>query len=118
MAARVQVLSSRSMFGQTIKKVYTRLFNDDEDVEVLPLSDLQPFQQFKEQHEQEMRRAGKTKALQQVKLANRYLEEHGSSNDQLEERSDLMRQLGIKLPTEGDLAADMKVCLLVAPVHP
>ena len=55
-----QVLSSNSMFGQTINKVYTRLFNEDEDVQVLPLSDLQPYLQFKEQHEQDMRRAGRS----------------------------------------------------------
>ena len=54
----LQVLSSKSMFGQTINKVYTRLFNEEETVEVLALCDLQPYLQFKEQHEQEMRRAG------------------------------------------------------------
>ena len=105
-SAASEILSSTSMFGQSIKKVYTRLFNDDEDIEVLALSDLQPFSQFKEQHEQEMRRAGKTKALQQVKLANIYLEERGLSFDQHEERSELMRQLGIKMPSE---TADVKM---------
>ena len=103
-----QVLSSRSMFGQTITKVHTRLFNDDESVEILGLNDLQPYLPFKEQHEQEMRRAGKTRVLQQVMLANQYLEEHGSSVDREVDLAELMRKLGIANRSEGDLSAEMR----------
>ena len=105
-----QVLSRRSMFGQTITKVDTRLFNDDESIEILGLNDLQPYLPFKEQHEQEMRRAGKTRVLQQVMLANQYLDEHGSAGSADRERdlAELMRKLGIANRSENDLSADMK----------
>jgi hypothetical protein len=106
-----RVLSSKSMFGQAIKKVYTRLFNEDEDVEVLSLSDLQPYLQFREQHEQEMRRAGKTKALQQVKQANIYLEQHGTSYDKEQDAAQLMRQLGLSLRSQAEMPADLKAAI-------
>ena len=128
-----QVLSSKSMFGQDIKRVYIKLFIEEEEEDVVvPLSDLQPYSQFKEQHEQveiceksagcqiyhvtssteltfenliqEMRRAGKSKALLQVKLANLYLEEHGSAYDKEHDAPDLMRKLGIGTRSEAELS--------------
>ena len=59
--------------------------------------------------------AGKTRALQQVKLANQYLEEHGSTlnREHAEEHADLMRKLGIATRGEVDMAADMKAATQV-----
>ena len=108
-----EILSSRSMFGQTIKKVYVKLFNEDEDTAMMPLGDLQPFQQFREQHEQDLRRAGKTKILQQVKLANVYLDEHGSQTDKEQDVTDLLRKLGLVNRTHqaSDTSVEFKAAL-------
>ena len=109
-----EYLSSRSMFGQTIKWLHGQYLDDRQTVECFPLKDVLPFVEFREERIQEMRRANKAKVLQQVERANQYLEEHSSSQDKEEDLREIWRELGLSIRAEqvsAEFQASSRHCM-------
>ena len=96
-----EFLSSKSLFGQTVKWVYCRTLDDRPLVECFPIGAVLPFLEFREEKVQAAPRSSKARLLALVERANEYLEEHTSSQEKEEDLKGMLRELG--LPTKLEL---------------